>query len=200
MVREAKVEQSFAVREDKTATEFTIGRVTQGRLVVGTLVMMFAAFLAVVALIFGLMLVSFVSNGSRPDLLQGIVLLGVAVAAGGISWLGYKWGVKKSDAVIRLDRKGIVAKKTLYRWENIRSIGYDNGMANQPIRLLNTNTIGGSGAALGAQMSAQYGYQIYILHGTKKVTIVSGLQDHEAELAYDAFAKACARFGYAFNS
>lgn len=122
----------------------------------------------------------------------------LAAAGGCVAWGAYRFASLKTTMNIAIHNDGIVFAGKKYRWENISFVGYENA-AGGTVQTFDSGTISGSAGLVGAQMVHQFGYFTYIVHGTRKVVVVRGLQENEVEGVYRELTGAFARRGYSFH-
>jgi hypothetical protein len=154
----------------------------------------FAAGVVVFTLSFFVMLFGLIS--SQP----GVIVFG-AITMGLSLFCRVLMRVKKTTSII-FDRDSIVKDGKKYLYNHISSVGFENKLSNSSIMIPGGTGIGVGMASAMASTTVfaqeQAGYYVYIIYGTDKIPIISGLSPDNVQTIYGKVVEFMNRFGYNF--
>lgn len=185
MVREAKVERSYQFAHGPNEARLSVKKTSPALML---LLIIPASLALAVAFITFTFMATFGLDGTRSAKEVSVMMLITTVAAAigaGLFWLANNM---KTTATVTINHDGIVLRNTLYRYRNIASYGIDNAHSGRSYNL------GTTGGQMG-RLAGHYGYFIYIIYGTKKIPIVSGLDDDGARQLYDELIEVLNQYG-----
>ena len=180
MVKEAKLVNSFETRDTSAGTELTVMRSKPWAYATATL----ASFPLLLIILFGLIGGPNGSSFFYPAL---------AAAVLGVIWY---WATRRKAETVVFGREGLIARDKLYRYENIKYVGFKNPSGGHVS--VGSGVAHSVGAAAGGAM-ATVAYYVHITHGTKEVAILRGLTEHEVQPVYDEVVRVLATKGQRFG-
>lgn len=175
MVKEATVQRAFSTEVKPDGVTLSVARSKPILIALAGLISVPAGIIAVIGLI-GL------ERGGAGFLLAGVgTIVGLWVLA-----------LQKKTVSVRLTDEGVIRSNTLYRYRDIETVGHRN---TQEGRIYNLKNV--SDAA--AHTASAYANYIYIIHGTREVVLIAGLQSTEVGVVYEEVKRIMMSKGFQFR-
>jgi hypothetical protein len=132
----------------------------------------------------------YIASGGAPWFIGGL-------AAGYVAYLVFKFGnSKKQRPPVVFDRDGISVGSKRFAFSHISHIGYGGG--STPMSFVGGRAAA-TGAMIGAAVAESAGYYVYIVYGSERIPVVTGLDAQNVSVVYDNVCGFLRRFGHNFG-
>jgi hypothetical protein len=181
-----KPKYDYELFETDDTLTFAIKTRSRLRLGLAMLVAIPLLIFAVLAILLGLI---FHSGGGLGWVVGGIV-------AAGFTYFALKWGNRKIPRPpVVFDQSSISVGGRVFALSHVSHIGHAGG--SQPTFVFTRAQA--TGAAIGAAIAESAGYYVYIVYGSERIPVVSGLDAQSVTVVYDTICGFLRRFGHNFS-